>query len=236
MKNLFVYINPEKEFVAETSKLVKIQIDNSLELEWKPEDIMLATNFDYEYNGIKSIVVGDENYCHHTPSVSKTYTIISLFKLGFIKKDVLYWIHDIDNYQLNQIDENKIRKELGNNIFGIQDYGTTRSRLAGGSIFFYSDALSIFESIKKFADKHEIGEELSLQFISKENFQKLNVTYNFTHFNIRRTYGRAEKPIINIHFHPNKAMIDFFMYGKNKLNMVFMSEKLIKLFNKHGIK
>ena len=87
MKQILTYINSNSEdsFDEENKMAVKIQIDNSLSLGWKPKDIMLVTNFDYEYKGVKSIIVGDENYCEcHCPA-TKVYCIVTLFKLGLIK-------------------------------------------------------------------------------------------------------------------------------------------------------
>ena len=56
MKNLLIYITPNG-FDTESEKLAKLQIDNSLELGWKKEDMLFVTSFPYEYRGIKSIVV-----------------------------------------------------------------------------------------------------------------------------------------------------------------------------------
>jgi hypothetical protein len=54
MKNLLIHINPvSKIFSPEHEDLTRIQIDNSLELRWKKEEILLVTNFPYEYRGIK---------------------------------------------------------------------------------------------------------------------------------------------------------------------------------------
>ena len=55
MKNLLIFISPAGGFPKEHEELTKMQIDNSLELGWKPEDILLVTNFDYEYRGIKAV-------------------------------------------------------------------------------------------------------------------------------------------------------------------------------------
>lgn len=52
MKNLLIYTNADKEFSEENKTLVKIHIDNSLELGWDRKDILLYTNFPYEYNGV----------------------------------------------------------------------------------------------------------------------------------------------------------------------------------------
>ena len=50
MKQLLIYIGPTDKFDDEHEVLTKIQIDNSLDLGWKKEDILLVTNFPYEYN------------------------------------------------------------------------------------------------------------------------------------------------------------------------------------------
>ncbi|KKM16173.1 hypothetical protein LCGC14_1688480, partial [marine sediment metagenome] len=64
MKNLMVYIlsNENKwtniENPTDLSPLliayIKAQIDNSIELKWNVNDIILATNFDFEYRGVKN--------------------------------------------------------------------------------------------------------------------------------------------------------------------------------------
>jgi hypothetical protein len=85
MKNLLIYINPAKSFINEAWKdendiLAKIQIDNSLEMGCKKEDIILVTNFEYEYRGVKSIVVSDDLYCNHSAGTpSKINVIVDLF-------------------------------------------------------------------------------------------------------------------------------------------------------------
>ena len=86
MKNLLIYINPSKDFEGEEKTTVKIQIDNSLDLGWKKEDIMLVTNFPYEYNDVRSLVIGDDAYCHYFPRCSKWPAIIKLFENKLIKK------------------------------------------------------------------------------------------------------------------------------------------------------
>src|SRR6266404_934954 len=117
MKNLLVYIHPEKIFVYGTDALIRVQIDNSLELGWKRENILLVTNFDYQYNGVKAMVIGDENYCVHGPTSSTINAINTLFDLEVIGDD-LYWFHNIDAFQL----EENIELDLG-----VADMATTDS-------------------------------------------------------------------------------------------------------------
>lgn len=70
------YINPSKRFGTEEKITVKIHIDNSLDLGWKTEDILLVTNFNYEYSGVKSLVIPDDNYCSFAPTASKINTVL----------------------------------------------------------------------------------------------------------------------------------------------------------------
>ena len=52
--------NPRPDLTSNDAEpLVKVQIENSLALGWKKEDILLFTNFDFEYGVIKANVLKD---------------------------------------------------------------------------------------------------------------------------------------------------------------------------------
>ncbi len=70
MKNVMVFVSvdfdkvkvedgwsymKDDDYMNKTIRFIKAQIDNSLELNWKLEDIILATNIEFEYRGFKSI-------------------------------------------------------------------------------------------------------------------------------------------------------------------------------------
>src|SRR5258706_15243964 len=139
MKLLLIYINPNG-FDEETKTLVKLQIDNSLDLGWNKKDIFLITNFDYEYKEIKTVQVA-ENTCHYPfqPEASKITTIIHLFDMGFFKNE-LYWFHDFDAYQLESITEEEL--ELNGFDAGFTDYGR-KPNWNTGSFFFRNTSKSI---------------------------------------------------------------------------------------------
>lgn len=258
-----IYINPRKAFDDESKKLIKIQIDNSIGLGWKREDILLVTNFDYEYNGIKAIVIGDDNYCEYYKMGSKEKTILTMFDMGLIGND-LYWLHDLDCYQCVPFAEGE--PEMDGADMALTDYGSM-TRWSTGSVFFWKSAKDLFETLVKVMDILQLGEEQSLHLLTEKHsetirakykqdydpskmptlnpkrIKKLNNTYNFIWFNIRNVYARALKPLRCVHFHPEWSwkrpviprMLDFFM-GKNKLNTVFMSRSLIRMFKYHRVK
>lgn len=239
MKNLMVYINPKKKFEGEEKISVKIQIENSLSLGWKKEDIILVTNFPYEYKGIKAIVVEDDAYCSYFPKCSKWGTIIKLFEKNLIE-DTLYWYHDFDAYQMVAIDESEIPAA----DVSISDYGPGYTRWNGGSIFFRKNAEDIFVRVKKVMDSYKTrndgveNDEVAFYKMRHEpdirlRVQKLNISYNLHSRRILHNYPVAIKPIRIVHCHFHHA--GFFLHGENKLGVQLAPEELVRIFKNHGI-
>ncbi|MFA5696154.1 MAG: hypothetical protein WC917_01675 [Bacilli bacterium] len=238
MKNLMVYISKDKCFNEEYGLLIKVQIDNSLDLGWKPYDILLVTNFDYEYHGVKSIVVGDEHFCACRPRSIKTSIIPFLIDGGLIEKNEWYWNHDIDAFQMNVFDD--VMGILKGKDLGLTDYGW-RERWCLGSYFFKDTAKDIFEYTKPHIFNN-IEDETAMMMLTDNDEEiytrivRMNVTYNFGQRNVVSNYEKAIKPIKVVHFHPNRSLIlDIFMYGKSNLKMPIMSKRLINIFKLHGI-
>lgn len=237
MKQILTFVSPTHWFNDECVNLVKVQIDNSLELGWSPEDIMLVTNFEYEYNGVQSIVLDGKSYCDFFPPATKLYTIVALFEQGLIE-DCLYWYHDFDCYQLNPITE----EELGLDAYdmGLANYGR-RERLCSASMFFKKTAGDIFASAKETLIKIKTDDEHAIMRVINDNMETfgkraklLNTTYAMHRFNLTTCYPDMIKPVKVAHFHPTADKFDFYTYGKNKLNMVFLPERLIRIFQKYG--
>lgn len=232
MKNLLIYINPRHDFGLEEKITAKIQIDNSLDLGWKRQDLVLVTNFPYEYNAVKAIIVGDENYCASCPATSKINTIVDLFKKGLIEKGKLYWYHDFDVFQNEVITQSEIELELAAADLGLTDKGRM-PRWNGGSLFFKEGSRDIFSRAKEIAYKYNTTDEVALMVLATNNLlwvtepepevtigdrivpanipgmenageriKKINITYNFRGWNIRSTYEMAVKPIRAVQFHP----------------------------------
>jgi hypothetical protein len=257
LKNLLIYISPNKftdGWNNEIELLAKIQIDNSLEMGWKKEDIIIVTNFEYKYRGVKAIILSEDNYCDFSPTATKINAIVDLFEKGLIGDD-LYWFHDWDAFQLEPL-EVDVQGQIG-----LTDYGVTRCgpevdrRWSTGVIFFRKDSKDVFDWIKDAVYKYQRNEEISLLAMCRHNkhginerIKKIDVSYNLAtrKRNIGLTYDKAEKPIKVIHFHPLDKRpvlgtggrynnLDVCIYGRNPMNKVLASERLIKLFKKYQI-
>lgn len=236
-KQLLTYISPNKEFNEEHKMTVKIQIDNSIRLGWNREDIILATNFEYEYNGVTARILSDDNYCQHHFYTTKIYVIVELFKLGLIND--LYWYHDSDCFQLNPFDN--IEKDMGTSYMGLTNYGRM-PRLCSASMFIRPESKEFFITLKERIDNNKEGEEEGIARLInstpefKEKVKLLNLTYAFQKWNMWHSYCRSEKPIKAVHFHLTPDKYDFFVNGNNRVNLKIIPTGLVDIFHKHGFK
>ena len=227
MKNLLVYINPSKKFSREHEELTKIQIDNSLDLGWKQEDILLVLNFDYEYRGVKSVVVGDYEVFDQNRS-TKIPAINELYKRGMITDD-LYWFHDHDAFQLKPI-KVKLEKDAG-----FTNHGWSKKWNAG-SFFFTPKAKEIFSWIEEYMNLRGTNEQDALTYMWQNNingindrYQSMNITYNIGIYRIESNLKRAELPVKVAHFHPHKKR-HFDLFRE------MLPKRMLTIFEKYGIK
>lgn len=239
MKSLLVYITPEKKFSPECGTMIKVHIDNNYSLGYKKEDLLLVTNWDYEYNGVKSIVVGGEHFCAVRPRSIKTIILPALYDAGILKEGTIYWDHDFDAYQLNTIEDS----ELGLEGFdlGLTDYGW-KPRWCLGSSFVKKGSKDIFQKVKELVVQNVEDEAAMVSLTRNPDINKrckrLNITYNLGMRNVEINYNNATKPLKVLHFHPvyrGIKLLDIFMYGRNSLGIPLMPGRLINVFKQHGI-
>ena len=242
MRNLLIYISPDHKFNEDYEKLVKIVIDNSLELGWKKEDIMLVCNFPYEYDGVKSIEVSDDCICPFYMYSGKINAFIELYDRGLITETT--WYHDFDALQLEPFDE----PDLEGKDVGFTDYGR-KSNWNGGSSFLTPRAREIFvwmkEKMYSHPDKtltdykeayYHYSDERAIKYLTDTNFNNINdrikrmdITYNFNLNPLTEVscYEKAIKPIKVLHFHQNRLR-------KSKFGQYLINKRIIKFFKKYG--
>ena len=249
MKNLLIYTGSRKMFSEEDATMARIQIDNSLDLGWKREDILLVTDFPYEYNGVRSLVIPEDLYYDFDKNANKAIVIVHLLNQGVIDPQKLYWCHDFDVFENHVIHE----EELGLADFelGLTHY-SYKPEWQFGSLFFKDSSRDIFELLDRTIRANPYSgrnNEKTLTVLIRDGaiepsrYKRLNVTYNFTKRYIQTVYQEAQKPLRVLHFRPSNkdalmshTALEMFMYGKNRLKIPLMSERLIKTFHHHGVK
>jgi hypothetical protein len=188
--------------------------------------------------GVKSIIVGDDNYCPYHWPATKVYVIVALFRLGLIQKD-LYWYHDFDCFQLNPFAD--IDRDMAGADMGLTNYGRMPG-LCSASMFFRDTANDIFERYKAWIDERKINEEKGIANLINANvdlqprIRKLNTTYAFQKWNMHHSYHRSDKPIKAVHFHLTPDKYDFFINGNNRTKLFVIPDGMTEVFHKHGFK
>jgi len=198
-----IYVNPlDKKFDREHEELTKMQIDNSLRLHWSLEDILLITNFPYEYNGVTAIQVKDYAVFDQNRS-TKIPAINELFERNSIGDDT-YWFHDHDAFQLVPFDVALPTPA------GFTDHGWSQKWNAG-SFFFTKEAQGIFRMIEEYMNIRNTNEQDSLTYLWEHNIDEINqkctlmnITYNINIYHIERNIKSAGEPPKVAHFHPHK--------------------------------
>ena len=240
MKNIIAYVNPNKSPNDIIMKELHIQIDNSLDLGWKKEDILFVTNFPHEHSGVKSIVVEDDTFYTPFPKNSKITATLRLFDRGLIGDD-LYWLHDIDAYQVWPFTEEDVGLDRD---IGCCNYGRTKMWTAG-TMFFYKRAEDIFREIMNYCDttRYMKSEQKAMSALLGNSFDPnesghsmsgrvklMDISYCFTRINLLSNYIRAEKPIKVAHFHLVPEDIDTFINGKNPVGIDLLPARFRKFF------
>jgi len=231
MKNLLIFINPAKKFLKWYGPSCEVQIENAFLMGWKKEDILLVTNFEYEYNGVKSLVVPDSLFCEHRRRASKINVICYLLENEIIKE--LCWFHDFDAHQVQLFTE--IETEIEGFDMAMTDYGYC-PRSNSASFFFKPESKDIMGALKYIYDKDRLNEETALDVLIKRNinninsrYKKLNITYSMgrkreADYLISRE--RAIKPYKVININPRYPIFEGFK--------PFMSKELLDIFKRHG--
>ena len=227
MKQLLIYISPTDSFDKEHEELTKIQIDNSLELGWKVEDIILATNFDWEYKGVKALALKGDFAALDGNRSSKILVINRLFDMGKIRDGDTVWFHDHDAFQLVPFEA----PELYPAVAGFTDHGWS-TKWNAGSFFFNRGAADLFQEIYNQMIRGNTNEQDALTYMWENGwceYKVLNITYNLNITKIEDNLKLAKKPILVTHFHPHKKRhLDLFRS--------IIPERLLKIFNNYELR
>jgi hypothetical protein len=177
---------------------LKAQIDNSLRFNWKPEDIILGTNFEFEYKGIKSYIL--KNICSYNIYINKWYGMLELMERNYISED--FWFHDQDNWQINYFDFPDFHKNIAACSYIEKDMINT------ASMFIKNTAREDLQHIKQTMDNNEdkklVTDETYLQFLNLYKYiDTINTEYNVGVTYIKTRYDAANKPIKIIGIKPN---------------------------------
>lgn len=208
-KNVMIFVlnDKDKQHWKDSSNLravfwLSIQIENCLDLGWKKEDIIIGTNFKFEYKGIKSIIL-ENSTCEYSPVMTKTLGIYELMNRGILTEN--FWVHDLDAWQNYTFEFPTECKDIG---FTTSPSGLLEEpprSINSGSYFVRPTAKDLVKYAIDVGNRtrcrndeyawNHINPAINSKFTDRVCF--LNQTYNIG--GGMRRYGLAQKPILVIH-------------------------------------
>jgi hypothetical protein len=229
MKNLLVANKQKnKRYRRENIEiLVNAQIENSIDLGWKPEDIILISNFDFEFKTVRAINVDLNEFCL---TGSKLFALKWLLENKEINETI--WAHDLDAWQNWKFGEPDFKD------VGIAQY--SNNKFNGGSVFWKPASKDIIDLIVSIIIKNNLNrEEPTLNGVLKSKDYKDRVTIVDNTFNVGcsgfvKRYNRSSKPIRCLHFHPyNRIAWETHTLDRNKIGEIPISIRLERLLRKY---
>jgi len=196
VKNVLTcYLRKERDLLY-FDPYLKAQIDNSLQLGWPKDDLILVTNFDYEFLGVKARRMDLEPGKCLTGS--KTFSTLLLLKEGL--KEPL-WTHDLDAWQQVPF----VLPDFKD--VGVTTYSQAR-KINGGSMFVRSTAQDMIQEVSDEIQRIESKKEEPIirHVLNLDKFKDrvtiVDQTFNVGCSGFWKRYYRAIKPIHVFHFHP----------------------------------
>ena len=223
-------VRPDTKFIfKEMENLIKAQIDNSLDLGWSPENIILVTNIPYTFRGVKALVTNLNGFCF---TGSKMFALKWLMD-GRVDEGDVIWSHDLDAWQNVQFECPSFAD------VGACEY--SRPKFQGGSIFWRCGASKdiVDEVVKIIVEERSQKEEPVIDRVFKSQQFSSRVTVNNPTFNVGcsgyyERWLKAEKPLKVCHFHPsNRIAVQTHVLDRNGIGERGVSGRLEKILRKY---
>tara|TARA_Y100000310_G_C20390295_1_gene672420 strand:+ start:35 stop:754 length:720 start_codon:yes stop_codon:yes gene_type:complete len=238
MKNVLVYniVNNKERYDTELLfNYFRAQIDNSLNCGWDKKDIILATNFDFNYKDIESVRLN--NICEYNIFNNKWYGIHELMSTGVLVDD--FWFHDQDSWQIGDIYFPDFKGEIGACTYISTPEWNTASMFFKKSSKFIIDYIVEFmemnNNIKVSSDENYIA---MLRYNSeiKDYLTTINTKFNVGLTFFENRYNEAQKPVSIIGLKPNNQK-DWAVFGegRNKVGVKLVDDNLVEIFKKNSL-
>jgi hypothetical protein len=203
MKNLMVANFQPQGTVSQQqlTALLDAQIENSLALGWRADDIVVVSNFAYSFQGVDATQLPLNRGCLRG---SKIFALDAVFRDGCFASDDIVWAHDLDAWQ-NYAFTSPWFRDLG-----LSHY--SQPKFNGGSIFCRRSAgdmiRAVVDEIMATADDRE---EPAINCVLRSPVYQnrvtvLNSTFNLGCSGFVERYQRSLKPILVSHFHPTNRL------------------------------
>ena len=194
----------------------KCQIDNSINHGWKPKDICIVTNLDFEYRDVT--IIRTKLLCNYNKYFNKVFGIYEILRDNLIDDD--FWFHDFDDWQLSEFDGFPyFPGEIGGckYIFDnpLPQWNTGSLFVKKGSLPIWEYIYNTMEANKNEPNIHTYGDENIFNLCVHQHFQpavsEIDYTYNVGCTGFKDRLERVFlKPLRVGAFKPDEERISYF--------------------------
>jgi|9_EtaG_2_1085328.scaffolds.fasta_scaffold11269_2 hypothetical protein len=236
MKNVLIYNRLENNLRYTDDVLInslKAQVDNSLRFGWSRNDIIIGTNFDFEYNGVKNYEL--KNVCYHNPFYNKFYGMLELMESGILVDD--FWFHDQDAWQISNFNFPLFNGELAGCTYVYTPEWNTCS------MFIKKTSINIIRYIVEFMEINKdfkVDSDENMISILRRNsdivnyFHTINNKYNVGRTHMEDRYNASELPVCVIGFQPQvDASVRAFTSDGNRLGVNLIDKEFSSVLETH---
>lgn len=212
----------------EIDTLLMAQVENSISLGWPAEKIIIVSNFDFDYMGVKAIKADLNKTCLTGTKLFATKYVLDCD----INEGEMIWSHDLDAWQNHSFEQPIFMEDVGATYY-------SKPKFNGGSIFWRPNAKDILEeSIEIILENKEAKEEPTLNYLFKNKYKYrvsiINNTYNVGCSGFFERYMRSKKPIKVAHFHPyNRIAWETHRLDRDGLGVKTVDFRLEKILRKY---
>jgi hypothetical protein len=162
MQNVFVWILPPKKggykwrYTKDHERVfnyLRLQIHNSLDLGWDPEDIVPITNFPFEHMGVKAHEL-EMDVCNWSSFANRMIAVNEMIQKGVINDN--FWVHDLDAYQLEPFDFPESCRGVS-----FTRHAPRRTKPQGASVFYRKNSFDVVEAMAKTIRIFKVSKEES---------------------------------------------------------------------------
>jgi hypothetical protein len=206
---------------------LKAQIENSLDLGWRREDIVILANFDFEFMDVRTLKSDRMNeFCL---TGSKCFGV--LWYLTTIQTNGVVWAHDLDAWQNAWFDPPAFRDA------GVTHY--SRPKINGGSIFWRKSGTDLLQEVvdlivEEQRDREEPALDQTLRGREDDRVTVLDNTYNVGCSGFVPRFENAMRPVRVCHFHPdNRIAWETHALDRNGLDDGPLTPRLERLLRRY---
>jgi len=215
------------------SVLLKAQIENSLEIGWTPESMIILSNIDFEFMGVKTIIAPMTKVCLTGSKIFALKWYFENWNIDDVIMNEIVWAKDLDCWQNIWFDT-----PIFDGDVGAAQY--SNPKFNGGSIFWKSGSTDIIAAIvEELISNSEVSEEPTINKIFKskkyiDRISILNYTYNVGCSGFEPRFEKSIKPIHVCHFHPSNSVAwEIHALDREGIGQIAVTVRLERLLRKY---